>query len=38
MVGRAGRYGFDDEADSYICVPKSQINWDKKKVLQIMNK
>ena len=30
MVGRAGRYGFDKEADSYICIPKNREQADKR--------
>ena len=30
MVGRAGRFGFDKQADSYICVPKSRVFNEKK--------
>ena len=38
MVGRAGRFGFDTEADSYICIPKSRVFSDKKAALNLMNK
>ena len=38
MVGRAGRYGFDKEADSYVCIPKSRVFNDKKIVMQLMCK
>ena len=37
MVGRAGRYGYDLEADSYICVPKSKVS-EKKNILKLMCK
>ena len=38
MVGRAGRYGFDIEADSYICIPKSKVFNEKKAAFDLMNK
>jgi len=38
MVGRAGRYGFDLQADSYLCVPESQINTQRKQAFDLLNK
>lgn len=38
MVGRAGRYGFDLKADSYLCVPKTRVFNDKKFALDLLNK
>ena len=35
MIGRAGRYGFDTEADSIICV---QYPNDKKKAIDLLNR
>ena len=38
MVGRAGRYGFDTEADSYIVIPKNRAYVDRKEVLALLKK
>lgn len=38
MVGRAGRFGFDTEADSYICIPKSRVFNDGKYVKSLMQR
>ena len=38
MVGRAGRYGFDLQADSYLCIPKTRVFNDKKAALDLLNK
>ncbi len=35
MIGRAGRYGFDTEADSIICVSYPN---DKKKAIALLNR
>ena len=36
MIGRAGRYGLDKEADSILCVPQSRVFEDKKIALQLL--
>lgn len=38
MVGRAGRFGLDIAADSYICLTKGRENYDKPYVLKLMGK
>ena len=38
MVGRAGRYGFDTEADSFIVIPKSRAYVDRNDVLALLKK
>ena len=38
MIGRAGRYGLDTEADSYLCIAQSRVAQDKSKAMSFLKK
>lgn len=38
MVGRAGRFGFDLKADSYLCIPKSRAFYEKQTCIDLLSK